>query len=139
VKEKTKEVNNMSKDQVKEERMKILELLSKGVITADEAENLLAALGHNDQESGEDVVIVNKKKAPFKMLKILVDSNDGDKVRIQIPVEFSKLLKTSKFKSNIGDADIDIDAVLEMIAQGVDGELVNIESGDGDIVKIIVE
>lgn len=129
----------MSKDQVKEERMKILELLSKGVISADEAEKLLAALGHNEQASDEEVIVVNKKKAPFKMLKVLVDSNDGDKVRIQIPVEFSKLLKTSKFKSNIGDADIDIDAILEMIAQGVDGELVNIESGDGDIVKIIVE
>lgn len=128
----------MSKDQIKEERMKILELLSKGVVSADEAEKLLAALGHNDQESGKDIV-VNKKKAPFKMLKVLVDSTDGDKVRIQIPVEFSKLLKTSKFKSNIGDVDIDIDAILEMIAEGVDGELVNIESADGDIVKIIVE
>ncbi|MCD4826592.1 MAG: hypothetical protein K8Q99_02275 [Acholeplasmataceae bacterium] len=128
----------MSKDQVKEERMKILELLSNKVITADEAEKLLAALGHNEQEVEQEIV-VNKKKAPFKMLKVLVDSNDGDKVRIQIPVEFSKLLKTSKFKSNIGDADIDIDAILEMISQGVDGELVNIESGDGDIVKIIVE
>ncbi|BCR35517.1 SHOCT-like domain-containing protein [Mariniplasma anaerobium] len=129
----------MSKDQVKEERMKILELLSKGVITADEAENLLAALGHNDPEAGGEIVFANKKKAPFKMLKVLVDSNDGDKVRIQIPVEFSKLLKTNKFKSNIGDVDIDIDAILEMISQGVDGELVNIESSDGDIVKIIVE
>ena len=128
----------MSKDQVKEERMKILELLSNKVITADEAEKLLAALGHNEQEVEQEIV-VNKKKAPFKMLKVLVDSNDGDKVRIQIPVEFSKLLKTSKFKSNIGDAAIDIDAILELISQGVVGELVNIESGVGDIVKIIVE
>lgn len=129
----------MSKDQVKEERMKILELLSKGVVSADEAEKLLAALGHNEQGAGEEIVVANKKKAPFKMLKVFVDSNDGDKVRIQIPVEFSKLLKTAKFKSNIGDADIDIDAIIEMISQGVDGELVNIESSDGDIVKIIVE
>lgn len=128
----------MAKDQIKEERMKILELLSTGVITADDAEKLLAALGHNDQEVEQEIV-VNNKKAPFKMLKVLVDSNDGDKVRIQIPVEFSKLLKTSKFKSNIGDADIDIDAILEMISQGVDGEIVNIKSSDGDIVKIIVE
>jgi hypothetical protein len=129
----------MSKDQIKEERMKILELLSNGVVSADEAEKLLAALGHNEPDAGQEIVVPNKKKAPFKMLKVYVDSNDGDKVRIQIPVEFSKLLKTSKFKSNIGDADIDIDAILEMISQGVDGELVNIESGDGDIVKIVVE
>ncbi len=128
----------MAKDQLKEERMKILDLLSQGIITADDAEKLLSAMEHKDIEFNEDIVIP-KKKAPFKMLKILVDSNDGDKVRIQIPVEFSKLLKTTKFKSNIGDADIDIDAILEMINQGVDGEIVNVQSSDGDIVKIIVE
>lgn len=128
----------MSKDQLKEERMKILEMLSSGIITADDASNLLSALDSSDKDISQEVV-VNKKKAPFKMLKILVDSNDGDKVRIQIPVEFSKLLKTNKFKSNIGDTDIDIDAVLEMINQGVDGEIVNVESSNGDIVKIVVE
>ena len=128
----------MSKDLLKEERMKILDLLSSGVITADDASNLLAALDSSKNDDNQEIII-NKKKAPFKMLKILVDSNDGDKVRIQIPVEFSKLLKTSKFKSNIGDADIDIDAILEMINQGVDGEIVNVVSSDGDIVKIIVE
>ena len=128
----------MSKDRLRDERMKILELLSDGIITSDEAEKLLLALDTNETDFSQEIV-QTKKKAPFKMLKILVDSSDGDKVRIQIPVEFSKLLKTNKFKSNIGDADIDIDAILEMINQGVDGEIVNVQSSDGDIVKIIVE
>ncbi len=127
----------MSKDQLKEERMKILELLSKGVVSTDEAEKLLMAMSGAEENFAKEVV--TQKKAPFKMLKILVDSNDGDKVRMQIPVEFSKLLKTAKFKSSIGNTDIDIDAIVEMISQGIDGELVNIESSDGDIVKIVVE
>lgn len=128
----------MAKDYLKEERMKVLELLSQGVITASDAEKLLSALSGGEMDFNQEV-IVNKKNAPFKMLKILVDSNEGDKVRIQIPVEFSKLLKTGSFKSKMGDTDIDIDAILEMINQGIDGELVNVESSDGDIVKIIVE
>ena len=128
----------MPKDQLRDERMKILELLSEGIITSDEAEKLLLALDTNETDFNQEIV-QTKKKAPFKMLKILIDSNDGDKVRIQIPVEFSKLLKTNKFKSNIGDADIDIDAILDMISQGVDGEIVNVSSSDGDIIKIIVE
>ena len=127
----------MSKDQLKEERMKILDLLTQKIITPEEAEKLLSALSGSNENFNEEVVV--KKKAPFKMLKILVDSNDSDKVRMQIPIEFSKLLKSAKFKSSIGSTDIDIDAIVDMINQGVDGEIVNVESGDGDIVKIIVE
>jgi hypothetical protein len=127
----------MSKDQLKEERMKILELLSKGVISTDEAEKLLMAM--NQSEENFEKEVITKKKGPFKMLKIFVDSNSGDKVRMQIPVEFSKLLKTAKFKSSIGSTDIDIDSIIEMINQGIDGEIVNVQSADGDIVKIVVE
>jgi hypothetical protein len=73
------------------------------------------------------------------MLKILIDSADGDVVRVQIPIEFAKLLKTGKFNINLEDNDIDIDALLEMISAGVMGEIVNIESADGDNVRIVVE
>ncbi len=130
----------MSKDQLKEERMKILDLLSKGVINADDAERLLGSMDRPSEEKYSEQVILNPgKKAPFRMLKILVDSKDGDVVRVQIPIEFAKLLKSDKFKLNLSDSDIDIDALLEMISQGVMGEIVNIESADGDNVKIIVE
>ncbi|HPG42515.1 MAG TPA: hypothetical protein PLJ98_01790 [Acholeplasmataceae bacterium] len=130
----------MSKDQLKEERMKILDLLAKGIIKADEAEKLLAAL-ESDKEVEVNAVpsFGTGKKAPFRMLKILIDSNDGDVVRIQIPVEFAKLLKTGKFNVNLQDADIDIDSLLQMINTGVMGEIVNVESADGDVVKIVVE
>lgn len=128
----------MSKEQLRDERIKILDLLAKGLITADEAEKLLQAMDKSEPSPAQEV-IVNQKKAPFRMLRIYVDSNDGDKVRIQIPIEFAKLLKTQKFNANLRDNDIDIDALLDMINQGYTGELVNVESGDGDIVKIVVE
>jgi len=130
----------MSKDQLKEERMKILDLLAKGVISADEAEKLLSSMERpTDAKYEEQVVVPNAKKAPFRMLKIFVDSNDGDVVRIQIPIEFAKLLKTGKFNMNLKDADIDIDALIEMISAGVMGEIVNVQSADGDNVRIVVE
>jgi len=129
----------MSKDQLKEERMKILDLLSKGIITSGDAEKLLSAMEKgSDPSYAEQQVIINKK-APFRMLKIFVDSNDGDVVRIQIPIEFAKLLKTGKFNMNLDSSDIDIDALLEMINAGVVGEIVNIQSADGDNVRIVVE
>jgi hypothetical protein len=129
----------MSKDQLKEERMKILDLLSKGVISADEAEKLLSAMEKPEQPSFNEQVVFQQKKNPFRMLRVYVDSKDGDVVKIQIPIEFAKLLKTGKFNMNLQNSDIDIDAILEMINQGVVGEIVNVESADGDIVKIVVE
>ena len=127
----------MSKDQLKEERMKILDLLAKGVIKADEAEKLLSAMEKPEEPFAAQPVFA--KKAPFRMLRIFVDSKDGDLVKIQIPIEFAKLLKTGKFNMNLSQSDVDIDAIIEMINQGVVGELVNVESADGDIVKIVVE
>jgi len=128
----------MAKDQLKEERMKILDLLSKGVITADDAERLLSAMDRPETSFAEQTVVTGKK-ASFRMLRIYVDSKDGDVVKIQIPIEFAKLLKTGKFNINLEKNDIDIDSILEMINAGSVGELVNIESADGDIVKIVVE
>ena len=129
----------MSKDNLKEERMKVLDLLSKGIISADEAEKLLSAMDKSDENITAEAVVVNQKKAPFRMLKILVDSEDGDKVRVQIPVEFAKLLKTGKFNVNLSDSDIDIDALLDMINSGVVGEIVTVDSADGDKIRIVVE
>jgi hypothetical protein len=126
----------MSKEDLKVERMRILDLLTKGIINADQAEKLLNAL-----EKSPDVAeaVVAQKKAPFRMLKINVDSNDGDVVKIQIPIEFARLLKSGKFNINLDDSDLDIDTLIEMINSGAVGELVNIKSSDGDVVRIVVE
>ncbi|MCD8561978.1 MAG: DUF2089 domain-containing protein [Acholeplasmataceae bacterium] len=130
----------MSRDQLKEERMKILDLLAKGIIKADEAEKLLTALeGIPQAPEVPGIPVFKDKKAPFRMLKIFVDSKDGDVIKIQIPIEFAKLLKTGKFNVNLQDADIDIDSLIQMINAGVVGELVNVESADGDYVRIVVE
>jgi len=128
----------MSKENLKEERMKILELLTKGIISADEAEKLLSAIG--DDEGKTETAV--QKKNQFRMLKVYVDSADGDVVKIELPIEFAKLLKSKKF--NIGsveldDMNIDVDTLIEMINSGAIGEIVNVKSADGDVIRILVE
>ena len=127
----------MAKDNLKEERMKILELLQKASITADQAEKLLSSMGESEPES-KSVSI--QTKMPFRMLKIKVLSADGDIVNIQLPVEFAKLMKSKKFKlDKLEDVDIDVDSLIDMVNSGAIGELVDVKSADGDVVKIVVE
>lgn len=124
-------------DYLKEERLKILELLQEGKITPQQAESLLSAL--MEPAAKENKVEV-QKKGPFRMLKIYIDSENGDKVRVNIPVEFAKLLKKGRFGNvNLDDFEIDIDSILEMVQSGLNGEIVSMDSQDGAHVKIIVE
>jgi hypothetical protein len=129
----------MANQELKEERMKILELLSKGIVTAEEAEKLLASL--NTDSSDENIEFLPKKKNQFRMLKVFVDSADGDVVKIELPIEFAKLLKSNKkfMKIESEDLDIDVDMLIQMINSGAIGEIVNIKSADGDTVRITVE
>ncbi len=125
-------------DQLKEERLQILELLKNGTITPEEAEKLLAAL--SSAPESEQKAVTQNKKQPFRMLKIIVDTADGEKVRVNIPVEFAKLLKNGKFgNTSLDDFEIDMDSIVEMVNQGVLGELITIDTEDGDHVRIVVE
>ena len=66
-----------------EERKRILEMLSEGKITSEEAEKLLAALS-----KGEEVVSGNGSSTP-RYLRVMVepgpDSKNSDRVNIRVP------------------------------------------------------
>jgi|SRR5690554_742772 len=125
-------------EQLKEERLQILELLKAGTITPEEAEKLLSALSSAPEQ--EQKSVPQNKKQPFRMLKVIVDTADGEKVRVNIPVEFARLLKNGKFgNTTLNDFEIDIESIVEMVNQGALGELVTIDTDDGDHVRIVVE
>jgi hypothetical protein len=121
-----------------DDRLRILEMIQNKTITAAEGADLLKSLDHADSK----VQVVNKKNA-FKMFKIKIISADGDKVNVQIPIEFAKVaLKQGKGIMKIDkieEFDLDVDAILDMIDSGVLGKIVDIESADGDIVEIVIE
>lgn len=129
----------MSKDTLKKERLQILNMLKDGIINAEEAAKLLEAL-----EVSASTTLAPKKSRSFKMLKILIDAKDEEdgenvKMRVQIPVEFARLLKSQRFAgTDLSEYDIDVDALIEMVDSGALGEIVNIEADDAT-VKIVVE
>jgi len=75
-----------------EHRRQILEMLSEGKITADEAERLIAALEKSDAPASVGGASAPAKKA--KYLRVLVDAEDGGdphqgpvKVNIRVPMQ----------------------------------------------------
>jgi len=121
-----------------DDRLRILEMIANKTITASEGAELLKAVDANPSSE-----LAKPKKQAFKMFKIKVLSADGDKVNVQIPLEFAKVaLKSGKGFMKIDQLegmDLDIDMILEMIDAGSLGKIVDIESADGDIVEIIIE
>ena len=85
-----------------------------------------------------------RKDIKDMMLRIIVDSADGDKVRINLPMALVQVamdcgMEMPQVSGNDALKHIDWNQVMAMISQGVIGNLVEVESSDGDIVRIFVE
>lgn len=121
-----------------DDRLRILEMIASKTITAAEGADLLKAV--DDNPSSE---LAKPKKQAFKMFKIKVLSADGDKVNVQIPLEFARVaLKNGKGFMKIDqleEMNLDFDLILDMIDSGTLGKIVDVESADGDTVEIIIE
>lgn len=78
-----------------------------------------------------------------RSLKILVSSDEGDKVRINVPLKLGKwmLQKSSKFSGKWAEAldENDVAMIMAMIDEGHIGEIVNVESSDGDTVIVKID
>lgn len=77
------------------------------------------------------------------VLKLVVDSADGDQVKINLPMALVQIaVETGVGMPQMnGKAcpDIAWEQILQMVQQGVVGNLLEIESADGDTVRIFVE
>lgn len=100
-------------------------------------------LGRVDPNKVTLVEEPQRKELKNMLLKIIVDSNDGDKVNIKLPMLLIKTFLDSGMavpvNGNKALENIDFKQVFDLVEQGVIGELVNSESSDGSIVRIVVE
>lgn len=77
-------------------------------------------------------------------LRVTVDSSDGDKVRINLPMALVKVglemgMQMPQISGNEALKNIDISKILELAERGAYGKLVEVESADGDTVNISIE
>ena len=80
------------------------------------------------------------------ILKILVNSQEGDEVTINFPVILGEALAKMIIASNIGNKDssdilksIDFEQIFDLVKKGIIGEIINIKDANGDTVIIRVE
>ncbi len=120
----------------------LLPLLAKTLgVTVDE-------LLSGKQESAPAVQIVptnERKDIKDMVLRIVVSSAENDNVRVNIPLSLVKVgvdagLNMAQITSgNEALKNIDLGKILELVEQGVIGNLVEVESADGDTVRVFVE
>ena len=78
------------------------------------------------------------------MLRIICDSSNGDRVRVNLPMALVKVaietgIAMPQINGNDALKNIDFAQIFALVEKGVIGNLVECESGDGDTVKIFVE
>ena len=115
---------------------------------------LARELGVSSDEllTGEDdlpdaVLLPEEKRKSFDdmMLRIYVNSTGDDKVRVNIPLPLVKVfIDAGMSMESVGGGkldgfNLDWSKIMTMIESGVVGKLIEIESGDGDTVEIVVE
>lgn len=101
-------------------------------------------LGKDAPKTAEVLPPDERRDISKMMFKMTVDSSDGDKVRINLPMTLVKIFT----ESGAGMPDIngkntlkniDWNQVLMLVEQGVIGEIMSVDSADGDRVRIVVE
>ncbi len=84
-----------------------------------------------------------RKDLQDMLLRLVVDSADGDKIRVNLPMALVELAVDSGIGlpqiSGKVMQNIDLHQILELVRQGVMGNLVEVESADGDQIRIFVE
>lgn len=133
-----------------EERKQILEMLSQGKISADDAERLLdkLAAGESSHSGGTSQAARDAGMKP-KYLMVRVDSADGDKVNIRIPLALIRTgiklttLLPDHANEKLGEQGVDLSKLSELdqkeLYETLNDLKVDVDSEDGDTVRVFCE
>ena len=136
-----------------QEALEVLRMVKDGTLTPEQGSQMLEAL----KNPATAVATVPGQKPKFVRVNIDVHEQEGDAVKVNcnLPIALADLaLKMGQFAKitrngetiELGDylkqlGGVDIAAVLQMVKDGAEGKLVDIqvnEAGDGDKVKVEV-
>lgn len=97
------------------------------------------------------VPVDQRKPLEELTLRVRVNSAEGDKVRVNLPMTLVKVCMEIGMEIGPGMAgmagvqgmeglkNVDMAKIIELVEKGLIGKLVEVESADGDIVEVVVE
>ncbi len=124
--------------------MTVLKMVEDGKISADKAKEIIDALGNTSKNTES----ITSKRYEDKFLRVNILSHEGDRVNIKLPIKVIKEVVKVTGKLPIstsvkGMEEIDMDELMNTIVSCLDnevmGEIVDICSSEGDIVKIVID
>jgi hypothetical protein len=127
---------------MKEEITKVLTMVQEGKIDSEKGAELISVL--KEKEAALEPKKLNKYLD--KTLKIRVVSKENDNVNVNVPIKLVKaILKTGhSIAASIPQSeqyvkDLDINLLIDAIENELDGNIVDIQSANGDTVKVTIE
>lgn len=127
---------------MKEEITKVLTMIQEGKIDSERGAELISVL--QEKEAALEPKKLNKYLD--KTLKIRVVSKENDNVNVNVPIKLVKaILKTGhSIAAGIPQSqqyvkDLDINLLIDAIENELDGNIVDIQSANGDTVKVTIE
>lgn len=121
------------------EKTKILEMLSNGQITVEEASELLSAVSTSDSTT---TTAPRKQKAKMVCINVFKEGSADVRVNVPIPLaKFAMRFVPDEAKIELNNQDIDITELLELMKQDLpEGKLLEVEAMDeGKPVKVLIE
>lgn len=123
---------------MKEEVKKIMKMVEEGKIDSDKAAELIEAI--NKPANIQQLTVSENIN---KMLIVRVISATNDNVNVKVPVKFLKAIGNAinniKIPGISEQEGIDIRMIMEAIDSGLEGKIVDVKSGNGDIVEVSIE
>lgn len=122
-----------------EDKRRILKMVEEGKLNSEEAIKLLEALDSDvvvKKDKDDEFFNIDKSKSNGKMIYVRVKSGDGEKVKVNVPVDFIKIVGGNFANVNLEKHNVNIDELITAVENGFEGRIVEVESDDGDRVVI---
>jgi hypothetical protein len=119
-----------------EERMRILQMIQEGKVSADEGARLLQALGSSSRS-----VPPPPTRDP-RLLRVRITDLESGKTKVNVNIPMSLVTVGIRLGARFtpNHAGVDYDEILEAIKSGASGKLVDVEdSTSGEHVEVWVE
>lgn len=134
------------------ERMKVLEMLATGKITAEEADKILeklAAPGAGPTAPGEKTEVKGGSGAKLRFLRIVVEKPGKENVNLRMPLAFMRKGKgllavlPTKVTERLAEQGVDLSVLASLndddLAEAIESTNIDIDRGNGKKVRIFCE